>query len=247
MTTKYKTAIVVGATSGTGLALAQQLAAQGTQVLALGRSILKIEKQTQDRNNLSFLSADGADEATVNQLLQTSVPDLIILAGGTQPYMAPISQMSWEEFSAPWNNDTKMAFLWTRALLNQSPEHPVTLLSISSGASLQGSPQSGGYAGAKRMQTLVAQYAQREAEQRALPLSFISVIPKQLIEGTTIAKNASTVYGKAMGETSAEFMAKWSTPLTPNSAAQYIRELLEENTASENTFVLTGEGLSHLE
>src|SRR5262249_54484291 len=51
------------------------------------------------------------------------------------------------------------------------------IISISSGAAIGGSPISGGYAGAKRMQMFLANYAQKESDRLGLDLRFLAVTP----------------------------------------------------------------------
>ncbi len=249
--TKIRTAIIVGASRGTGLELSKQLAESGVDVIALGRSGGSLESLAKGveatERRLTMLKADGTDETVIASLLENMCPDLIVLAGGTQPQMAPVSQQSWDSFSASWNNDTKMSFLWSKALLNQNVSRPVTLVSLSSGASINGSPLSGGYAGAKRMQSFLMQYAQNEANQRNLPVSFVTIIPKQLLQGTKIAHAAASSYARLQGKTVAEFMAQWPKALTPNRAAQMIFKILTQSSIAGGVFCVNSEGVEILE
>ena len=57
---------------------------------------------------------------------------------------------------------------------------------VSSGAGLDGSPLSGGYAGAKRTQMFLARYLQREPNARGLGIRFVALAPRQLLAGTRI-------------------------------------------------------------
>ena len=62
----------------------------------------------------------------------------------------------WESFSASWNTDLKIAFQVGQTALRRPLRPGSLVLIVSSGAALVGSPMSGGYAGAKRMQMFLA-------------------------------------------------------------------------------------------
>jgi NAD(P)-dependent dehydrogenase (short-subunit alcohol dehydrogenase family) len=59
-----------------------------------------------------------------------------------------------------------MAFLFCREALRAPLAPGSVVVIISSGAGLGGSPISGGYAGAKRMQMFLAKYCQAESDRR---------------------------------------------------------------------------------
>ena len=109
--------------------------------------------------------------------------------------MASIEEQSWESFSAPWNVDVKIAFEVGRAALARPLRPGSTVLIVSSGAGLTGSPLSGGYAGAKRMQMFLAGYLQRAADARGLGIRFVGLAPRQLLAGTAIGEAAAAAYG----------------------------------------------------
>ena len=92
-------------------------------------------------------------------------------------------------FSAPWNVDVKIAYEVGRAALALPLRPNSTVVIVSSGAGLNpnGSPLSGGYAGAKRMQMFLAGYLQRAADARELG-SGRRRSPAQFLEGTRIGE-----------------------------------------------------------
>jgi hypothetical protein len=91
-------------------------------------------------------------------------PQAIILVAGASPVMGPLQQ-TWETFSVNWQTDVKIAFTWLRQALLQ-PLPPGSRVAVSSGAAINSSPASGGYAGSKATQRFLAGYAQ---ESRAGP------------------------------------------------------------------------------
>ena len=70
---------------------------------------------------------------------------------GVTPTMAPLSEQTWEAFTAPWDTDVKAGFQWIQEALRSPLARGSRVLLTSSGAAVRGSPLSGGYAGAKRM------------------------------------------------------------------------------------------------
>ncbi len=133
------------------------------------------------------------------RLLHEYKPQLVVLAAGVRPQMGTLDEFSWETFSIPWNADTQAAFHLLKAALTLPLAPGSTVAIVSSGAAVAGSPLSGGYAGAKRMQWFMAEYAQEVSDAKKLGIRFFAVLPRQLIEGTEIGNTAATNYGAAQG------------------------------------------------
>jgi NAD(P)-dependent dehydrogenase (short-subunit alcohol dehydrogenase family) len=213
-------ALVVGAGSGVGRATAVAATSTGVNVLATGH----------ERD-------DATDPAQVAALLAESNPDLVVVAAGTRPRMAPVDEQSWESFSAPWNVDVRIAFEVGRAALAQPLRPDSTVVIVSSGAGINpnGSPLSGGYAGAKRMQMFLAGYLQRAADARELGIRFVALAPMQFIEGTAIGEAAAAAYGPGA----------WPVPLDPAGVARAIIAIASGEEHPDATVLgVTGEGLT---
>ena len=222
-------ALVIGAGSGVGHATASALTAAGASVLAAGRE------------------RDATDPAQVAALLAESDPDLVVVAAGARPRMAPIEEQSWESFSAPWNVDVKIAFEVGRAALARPLRPNSTVVIVSSGAGLNdtGSPLSGGYAGAKRMQTFLVGYLQRAADARGLGIRFVAVAPLQFLEGTAIGEAAAAAYGAGVGQSVEDYMRqRFPEPLDAAGVARAIVAIAAGEEHREATLLgVTGNGL----
>jgi NAD(P)-dependent dehydrogenase (short-subunit alcohol dehydrogenase family) len=221
-------ALVIGAGSGVGQATAGALTAAGARVLAAGRE------------------RDATDPAQVAALLREADPDLVVVAAGTRPRMASIEQQSWESFSAPWNVDVKIAFEVGRAALARPlrPNSTVVIVSSGAGVNVNGSPLSGGYAGAKRMQMFLAGYLQRAADARELGIRFVALAPLQLLVGTQIGEAAAAAYSAEVGESGEAYMKSWPVPLDPAGVARAILSIASGEEHPDATLLgLTGEGL----
>jgi NAD(P)-dependent dehydrogenase (short-subunit alcohol dehydrogenase family) len=220
-------ALVVGGGSGVGQATASALTAAGVRVVASGSE------------------RDATDPAQVAALLDEADPDLVVVAAGTRPRMASIEEQSWESFSAPWNVDVKIAFEVGRAALARPLRPGSTVVIVSSGAGLDGSPRSGGYAGAKRTQMFLAGYLQRAADARGLAIRFVALAPRQLLAGTAIGEAAAGAYGAESGESAEAYMKRrFPVPLGPAEVARAILSIASGEEHPEATVLtVTADGL----
>ena len=110
----------------------------------------------------TYACKDAADATVAWRLLDQYEPEVLLLVAGANPVMRPLQHQTWETFSVNWNTDVKIAFTWLReALLKPLPPGSRVVV-VSSGAAINGSPASGGYAGAKATQRFIAAYAQEE-------------------------------------------------------------------------------------
>jgi NAD(P)-dependent dehydrogenase (short-subunit alcohol dehydrogenase family) len=223
-------ALVIGAGSGVGQATAAALTAAGAQVVAAGSE------------------RDATDPAQVASLFGEADPDLVVVAAGTRPRMVSLEEQSWESFSAAWNVDVRIAFEVGRAALAGPLRAGSMVVIVSSGAGLDGSPLSGGYAGAKRMQMFLAGYLQRASDARELGIRFVAVAPLQLLEGTRIGEGAAAAYGAEIGESVEAYMKRrFKVPLDPAGVARAILSVASGEEQREATLLaVTGEGLRAL-
>src|SRR4029079_6942848 len=160
-----KTAVVVGASSGVGRATAKRLASAGAKVVAIARGAPGLDSlRAEAGDGVTTVAADACDEELAGRILREARPELVVLALGVHPTMAPVDDLSWDQFSEAWNVDLKAAFHWVKGAFQVPLAPGSSIVIVSSGAPIGGSPLSGGYAGAKRMQWLLASYAQRQSD-----------------------------------------------------------------------------------
>ena len=117
---------------------------------------------------------------------------------------------------------------------------------ISSGAALQGSPISGGYAGAKATQRFIAAYARDEARRVGLDITFTAVLPR-ITPATDLGRPAVLAYAARNGQTEEEYLQQFGEPLTPQVAGAALVELVRADAAIvAPAYLLTSEGLQTL-
>src|SRR5260370_39968101 len=83
-----------------------------------------------------------------------------------------------ETFWVNWHADVKIAFGWLRAVLRKPLPPGSRGVGVSSGAAVNGSPASGGYAGAKATRRFIADYAPDEARLAGLDITVTTVLPR---------------------------------------------------------------------
>ena len=221
MSHQFTNALIIGAGRGTGRALALQLATAGSNVTAVARTQADLNALAAENSNITAHVGDGAAGIAV-ELIEKIKPDLLVLAGGVSPKMGTFFDQDWESFSATWNSDTKTTFEFLKAAIEMPLAPNSTIVTVSSGAAIGGSPLSGGYAGAKRMQHYLTDYAAWESERRKLGLRCFTMYPRQFITGTKTADIASNAYATARGVSQGQFMSQWEKPLTPELLANQI-------------------------
>lgn len=247
MTSKYKSALIVGGSRGVGRELALRLEGQGVSAHVVARTGSDLDALQKQNSEISVDQGDASEPGFAKQILAKVRPDLLIITAGATPKMVSFQTQNWDEFSSAWNLDVKVSFEFLSAALTGLMAKKSTIVNFSSGAGLAGSRLSGGYAGAKRMQHFMTEYAQREADDLALDLRFWSVIPKQLIKGTEKGHEAATAYASAVGKPLDAFWDQWEEPLTAERVAVHVMDLLErEDALSGSSFAVTGQGIAAL-
>jgi NAD(P)-dependent dehydrogenase (short-subunit alcohol dehydrogenase family) len=227
MSLKDKTIVVTGGSRGLGLGLVEALVDQGARVTVVARdenALAGVEQKL----GVAVAPADVTDEAAARRILAEVRPDILVLNAGATPPMGRLDQLSWADFTAPWETDVKAGLYWIQAALNLPLAPGSRVLVGSSGAAENGSPLSGGYAGAKRMLWLMAKYANGVARQKGLGIRFQAIVPQQIIGGTGVGDNASRVYAQAAGLDREAFLARFGAPLPPRKFGDHLVALLDD-------------------
>jgi NAD(P)-dependent dehydrogenase (short-subunit alcohol dehydrogenase family) len=97
------------------------------------------------------------------QLLDKHRPRTLVLNAGAAPLPRPIHRQTRQTFSRNWEVDVQHVFNWTREALLLPLQPGSVVIAISSGAAINCSPLSGGYAGAKATIRFIASYAADES------------------------------------------------------------------------------------
>jgi NAD(P)-dependent dehydrogenase (short-subunit alcohol dehydrogenase family) len=248
MTLKDKTVVVTGGSRGLGLGLVEALVAHGARVTVVARDADALGA-VRARLGVATISADVTDETAAQRIVAELCPDILALNAGTKPRMGRLDQLSWADFTAPWETDVKAGLYWLQAALNLPLQPGSRVLVGSSGAGHTGSPLSGGYAGAKRMLWFMARYANGVSAQKGLGIRFQAILPLQMVGGTGVGDAGADAYARASGIGTAEFLARFPVPMPPRAFGEKVVSVLEDPTYAEGVaFGLKGDtGVTILE
>jgi NAD(P)-dependent dehydrogenase (short-subunit alcohol dehydrogenase family) len=240
------TAIVTGASRGFGRGITVALAGAGAHVVGVARTGADLDRLGAELGDaFTAVTADSADPATACRLIDEYQPRTVVLCAGAAPTMSPLQDHSWESFSQNWNVDVAQAFNWIGHALRRPLAPGSSVIAISSGAAINGSPLSGGYAGAKATVRLVAGYAAIESERAGLGIDFVSVLP-QLTPATDLGAKAVAAYAERQGVDVETFVESLRPALTAEQVGKSVLEIATRGQHDYRAYTLTSAGLSPL-
>jgi NAD(P)-dependent dehydrogenase (short-subunit alcohol dehydrogenase family) len=248
MNLRDKKVIVTGGSRGLGLGLVEALVARGSKVTVVARDPDAL-KSVEARLGVAAISADITDEREAHRILAEVNPDVLVLNAGAKPPMGRLDQLSWADFSTTWETDVKGGLYWMQAALKTPLKPGSRVLVGSSGAAQNGSPLSGGYAGAKRMLWLMAKYADGVSAQNKLGIRFQAIVPQQIIGNTGVGDAGANASARASGIGREEFLTRFGAPMPPRDFGEKVISVLEDPAYADGVvFGLKGDtGITMLE
>jgi NAD(P)-dependent dehydrogenase (short-subunit alcohol dehydrogenase family) len=263
------TALVTGASRGFGRGIATALAGAGAQVVGVARDRGALEElRAELGGSFTVVVGDAADPMLAGALVDKYHPRVLVLNAGATPLPRPVQQHTWQTFSRNWDVDVAHVFHWTREALLSPLAPGSTVITLSSGAALFGSPLSGGYAGAKAAIRFLTAYAAEESAGAGLGIRFVSLLP-QLTPTTQLGAVFAAAYAARQGADPAARQgadaaarqgadaasrqgadaASRSGPgpvVTPDLAGRAVVDLVSGDGYDRDAYVLTGAGLRPL-
>jgi len=237
------TALVTGASRGFGRAIAASLHQAGALVVGVARDERSLEPVRAELGERFIpVVANAADPTVAGQLLDRHRPRTLVLNAGAAPLARPLHHHTWETFSRNWDVDVKQVFHWTREALLLPLEAGSTIVAMSSGAALRGSPLSGGYAGAKATIRFITDYAALEAQRAGLDLRFVSLLP-QLTPATDLGAAAAASYARRNGSAVDAYVQQLGETLTVEQAGDAVARVATDHTRASGAMLLTARGL----
>jgi NAD(P)-dependent dehydrogenase (short-subunit alcohol dehydrogenase family) len=237
-----KNVVVIGGSRGVGRRVVEAAIRADARVLAVARQESALRRMAQEVRGANILCLDAADEGAPSKVFEVLQPDVLVLCAGAFPPAAPLHELSWPEFAVNWEADVKIAFQFCKAALSQPLAAGGSIILISSGAALAGSPNSGGYAGAKRTQMFIANYGQKESDRLGLGLRFTTLAPRMMPD-TDLGKHAVAGYSRYLGITESDFVRSMESPPTPADVATTVLELAADpHYAGGRAFLISGKG-----
>ncbi len=90
---------------------------QGAKVSVVARDQAALAAGEQ-RLGVAVIPADVTDEGAAQRILTDVRPEVLVLNAGATPRMGRLDQLSWADFTAPWETDVKAGLYWMQAALN---------------------------------------------------------------------------------------------------------------------------------
>jgi len=238
-----KKMVVIGGSRGVGRRIVEAGIRGGAQVLAVARQDGPLRALAKTVPGVEYLSLDATHEAAPARVFDVLQPDILVLCAGAFPPAAPLHELSWREFATNWETDVKIAFHFLKAVLSRPLPAGSLVILISSGAALAGSPNTGGYAGAKRTQLFMANYSQKESDRLGLGLRFVALAPRIMPE-TELGKHAVAGYARYLGVSEADFIQGMDAAPTASDVASAVIEVATNHDRTNGQlFVVSGNGL----
>jgi len=242
------TAIVTGASRGFGRATTIELASKGARVVGVARSEGPLQ-ELKDQFGDAFVPvvADVTDPSLPARLISAYRPQTLILNAGATPSAGLLSEQTWETFSTNWYVDVQHVFNFVREALSAPLDPDSTVVSLSSGAALPGSPMSGGYAGAKATVRFISLYAGLESQRKHLGLRFVAILPL-LTPATDLGRVYTEVYAAQAGMSEEQFLeSRFGGALSLEGAGRSISDLATDDSFTTEAYVLGASGLKPVE
>jgi NAD(P)-dependent dehydrogenase (short-subunit alcohol dehydrogenase family) len=243
VTLKDRNMAVIGGSRGVGRQIVEAGRRYGARVLAVARQEQRLRQLARDIAGTEVLALDATDEGAPAKVFAALEPDVLVLSAGAFPPAAPIHQQQWHEFAVNFETDVKIAFHFLKEVLSRPLPAGSSVILISSGAALAGSPISGGYAGAKRTQLFMANYAQKESDRLGLGLRIMALAPRMMPE-TELGQHAVAGYARYLGISPSDFVQSMAAAPTSNDVASAAIELaIKADEYKGKTFIVSGKGL----
>ena len=209
-----KTAIVTGAASGIGLAIAQKLAAEGFLVYGMSR-----RENGPEFENFRYISGDVANAGDRQRLLETALShsgqiDVLVNSAGVAPKVrADLLEMTEESYDYCMNINTRGTMFMTQLVANKMKENPLVggirgyICNVSSISAYTSSVNRGEYCISKAGLSMVTTlFADRLAEY-GIPVNEV----RPGIIATDMTAKVQEKYDKLIGEGLLP-VARWGTP-----------------------------------
>ena len=186
---QVKTALVTGATSGIGKAVALQLAADGYAVIVHGRNaergartVAEIEKAGGEAH---FITADLGSVADVQRLAAEAGDVSVLVNNGGSSWFGPTAELTAETFDSLFDGNVKATYFLVAALAPGMVERGEgSIINIGSMAGQLGLPGGAAYGATKAAVALLTKSWAAEFSQSGVRVNAVAPGPV-FTEGTT--------------------------------------------------------------
>src|SRR5215217_730430 len=107
--------VVVGGSQGVGRSIVEAAHSEGAEVLAVARGSIALLQLTSQVPGVEILEADATQDAAPAQVFDRLMPDVLVICAGAPAARVPLPDQSWDDFSANWETDVRVSFLFCQA------------------------------------------------------------------------------------------------------------------------------------
>jgi NAD(P)-dependent dehydrogenase (short-subunit alcohol dehydrogenase family) len=236
---------LIGASRGLGRVLAETFHSKGAQVLVVAREQASLDALARELPGVRTLACDATKPDAAARVLAVQEPRVLVLCGGAMTVNIAFPDLDWDQFNVSWETDTRISFNFLKAVLEKPLKPGAVVVTMSSGAVINGSPISGSYAGAKRMQMFLSSYAQKASDRAGLDLRFVTLAPARIMAETELGAAAVRDYAVYNGTTEAAFLTAVGPAQTPAQVADAVLGLIKDGKPGGH-FLVSAEGVSAL-
>jgi len=243
-----KRVVVLGASKGVGREIVRRAReASAAEILAVARGREDLQRLASELPGVRTLALDAAAEDGPRQVFDALRPDVLVICGGATPATSPLQDLSWQEFAVNWDTDVRISFLFCREALRAPLATGSAVILISSGAGLGGSPISGGYAGAKRMQMFMAGYCQKESSRLKLGIRFTTLVPMRIMPETELGRAAAEGYARYLGIQPTDFIEGMQDRQSVRDVAEAVLEIAADVADAQDAVIsVSASGLARV-
>lgn len=229
-----------------GREIVRRAYAESAKVLAVARGDDSLDRLARELPSLRTLALDATSDQAPRSVFEALRPDVLVICGGARPATAPLQELSWTDFTANWESDVRMSFLFCGQALRTPMRPGSAVILVSSGAGIGGSPISGGYAGAKRMQMFMASYCQKESSRLGLGIRFTALVPMRIMPETELGRVAVEGYARYLAIAPADFIQGMRDRQSATDVADAAIQLSLGGLADNTVVTVSAQGLAPL-
>jgi NAD(P)-dependent dehydrogenase (short-subunit alcohol dehydrogenase family) len=175
------TALVTGATSGLGKAIALRLARDGMRIIVVGRDAARgaavVEQIETEGGQATFIAADLSDPAEIARLaFESGDIDVLVNNAGFSVW-APTEKMAVEDFDAMFASNVRAPFLVGAFAPAMAAKGAGSIINISSMAGRLGLPNGAAYGATKAALASLAQSWTAEYSPRGVRVNAVAAGP----------------------------------------------------------------------
>jgi NAD(P)-dependent dehydrogenase (short-subunit alcohol dehydrogenase family) len=181
-TTPPLTALVTGATSGLGKAIALRLARDGLRIIVVGRDTARgaavVEQIENEGGHATFIAADLSNPAEIERLaVEAGEVDVLVNNAGASLW-APTEKVAAEDFDAMFASNVRAPFLLVGAFAPaMAAKGTGSIINISSMAGRIGLPNGAAYGATKAALASLAQSWTAEYSPRGVRVNAVAAGP----------------------------------------------------------------------